>query len=287
MLILILMWSKKLTITLLLGFLLLFTHTLISFSDGPPPARTGAPGELTCFNGYCHNNYQLNSGPGTPALESNIPETGYVPGKKYLITPSIKHPDQKRFGFMTMAYNEDLKASVGEIILSEADRTQIKLNDAQDRTYVTHDTAWAAADSAQWTFEWVAPESEQGQVTFYAAFVAADFSENASGDYVYTTHLTVDQDKLNTAKWKLLPSDYLDIIPFDNSIRMHWRLPQSEKATVAVYDLNGQRIYQNSSSIPAATYQQDIHLPRLSSGIYLLSVQVGRWVYSEKISLLK
>ena len=281
------MWFKKLSITLLLGFLLLFTHTLISFSDGPPPARTGAPGELTCRNGYCHNSYQLNSGPGTATLVSNIPETGYVPGEKYLITPSIKHSDQQRFGFMSLAYSPKLQASIGEIKLSEPERTQIKFNDPQDRSYVTHDTAWAASDSAQWTYEWIAPQNGEGDISFYAAFVAADFSENASGDYVYTTSLTVNQDTLNTKNWEPLPAEYLNIIAANGKIRLQWNLPHSENAVTSVMALNGQLIHHSKSQLPAMSYQQELSLNGQAAGIYLIHIQLGKWIYSQKVAYLE
>ena len=63
---------KYLLFILFTFFLLVFVLELSSFSDGPPAGRTAAPGELNCTNGYCHNSFPLNSGPGMASLSGDI-----------------------------------------------------------------------------------------------------------------------------------------------------------------------------------------------------------------------
>ncbi|MBP8137654.1 MAG: hypothetical protein KAY61_05565, partial [Candidatus Eisenbacteria bacterium] len=41
-----------------------------------------------------------------------------------------------------------------------------------------------------WSFDWTAPSSPAGSVTFYAAGNAANGSEEPSGDWIFTTSAT-------------------------------------------------------------------------------------------------
>lgn len=189
---------------------LVFAYTILSsYQDGPPPGRTGAPGELTCYNGYCHSSYALNSGPGQMALEANIPPTGYVPGTTYELRPKLAHSGQKRFGFMVLAYSADANASLGIWELPEPDRTQLKSNDEGTRSYATHDTAWASTDSATWLLKWQAPDTLAGPVHFYLAGVAANYDSKRSEDYVYTFNQAFEADSLRTPMEARLSGQHL------------------------------------------------------------------------------
>src|SRR5262245_20108454 len=55
------------------------------FSSGPPTARTGAPGEITCVS--CHNSFPLNSGPGALSL-TGLP-ANYSPDQELALTLAL------------------------------------------------------------------------------------------------------------------------------------------------------------------------------------------------------
>ena len=84
---------------LILPFLLIWHAQLVSYSDGPPTGRTGAPGELTCYNGSCHNSFPQNSGPGEAMILAEIPEAGYVPDSVYRLETRIVHAGMLRVWF--------------------------------------------------------------------------------------------------------------------------------------------------------------------------------------------
>src|SRR5687768_6526793 len=64
-----------------------------AFSDGPPLARTGAPGEVTCAQ--CH------SGPATGGQFSITPPRRYIPGQTYQVAVQHVNSDttRQRWGF--------------------------------------------------------------------------------------------------------------------------------------------------------------------------------------------
>jgi hypothetical protein len=53
-----------------------------------------------------------------------------------------------------------------------------------------------ALDSKTWTFNWT-PEEASGDVTFYVAVNASDDEDDASGDHIYTSSVTITEDPDN------------------------------------------------------------------------------------------
>src|SRR3989454_372569 len=162
-------------------------ETVQAFSTGPPGAVTGAPGDFgTCAN--CH------FGPATNGqFTISAPQT-YVPGQTYQITVTHTNSDatRKRWGFELTVLSSGSKA--GELQNLSA-FTQILNNEGPgaDRQYIEHNsggTFQGQSGGASWTFNWVAPASDVGPVTFYAAGNQANNDGNTSGDQIYTTQVT-------------------------------------------------------------------------------------------------
>ena len=171
---------------------LVLTITFIfAFSSGPPDGRTGAPGELTCYNG-CHNSYPLNSGTGNVAF-SGVPEL-YIPGETYLIIISVTHPSMQRWGFeLSVKTNQQTQA--GNITVTQSNYTQTGFSSGI--TYLKHRSAGTfnnQSGGASWEFEWTAPEPGTGDVTFYAAGNCANGNGMNSSDYIYTTNISIAEN---------------------------------------------------------------------------------------------
>src|SRR5262245_63821658 len=86
-------------------------HRAIAFSSGPPTARTGAPGEITCAS--CHNSFPLNSGPGALSL-TGLP-ANYSPDQELALTLTLNQANRDLYGFQLTA-------------LDDADRKSTRLN---------------------------------------------------------------------------------------------------------------------------------------------------------------
>ncbi|HEX7332149.1 MAG TPA: PQQ-dependent sugar dehydrogenase [Pyrinomonadaceae bacterium] len=173
------------------GFLLshrIGTPPVHAFSAGPPAGYTGAPGEEPEACAECH----VPPDAGTGRISITAPQT-YVPGQTYPITVTHTNtdPTRLRWGFELTVLDTASDEKAGEL-QSTNGLTQI-LNDAgpgSARQYIQHTAAGTFAgqqNGASWTFNWTAPPTDVGPVTFYAAGNHANNDGNTSGDYIYKT----------------------------------------------------------------------------------------------------
>jgi uncharacterized repeat protein (TIGR01451 family) len=174
----------------LLGFFLssnTANQPVHAFSAGPPAGYTGAPGEEPEACAECH----VPPDAGTGQISITAPQT-YIPNQTYQIT--VKHtnvdPTRRRWGFqLSVLDGSDEKAGN----LQSADPLTQVLDNAGPggmRQYIEHTSAGTFPDqqfSATWTFNWTAPPTDVGHVTFYAAGNQANNDGNTSGDYIYRT----------------------------------------------------------------------------------------------------
>jgi len=148
-------------------------------SGGAPTGRTGAPGESTCTS--CHSQV-------TPTGQFNIvAPANYVPGQTYAIEVRNTTTDQSRlsWGFeLTSLTGANLSA--GSYANSTANT---RVRSANGKSYVTQTTAGTfpgQAGGSVWTFNWTAPATDVGPITFYAAGMHADDDGGTDGDQTYT-----------------------------------------------------------------------------------------------------
>jgi uncharacterized repeat protein (TIGR01451 family) len=172
------------------GFLLsgnLSTQPVHAFSAGPPPGYTAAPGEEPEACAECH----VPTDVGTGHFTISAPQT-YIPGQTYPITVTHTNadPTRVRWGFeLTVLDTSDEKAGN----LQSLDGTTQILNNAGPggaRQYIEHTsvgTFVGQQNTASWTFNWTAPPTDIGFVTFYAAGNQANNDGNTSGDNIYKT----------------------------------------------------------------------------------------------------
>jgi hypothetical protein len=168
---------------------------------GPDNERTGAPLEGTCFDSQCHDDELVDSGLGELVL---IVPPSYVPDEVYALEVRLSQEGQMRWGFELTAL-DGAGSSVGNLASTDA-ATQVSvsngINELLDREYVKHTPLGTAAgqpDAHGWSFEWTAPPSDVGPVTFYAAGNAADGNghqfrlpgQDDAGDFIYTAQETV------------------------------------------------------------------------------------------------
>lgn len=157
--------------------------------------RTGSPTESNCTS--CHSSYTLNTGGGSTTITHNIPASGYVPGTTYAISVTVAKTGLALFGFGFEALTSS-NASAGTIVVTNT--TKMKLVTAGNgRVNITHKTNGGAGTSPfAFSFNWTAPATNLGTITFYSAGVACNNNGNEAGDYVYTTSLAISPANNNT-----------------------------------------------------------------------------------------
>ena len=167
---------------------------------GPILGFTGAPGEAftgdaSCTYGPgfgCHESFAANSPLGTLTIEG---PSSYELGMTYLITVDVAQEGQARWGFQLTVLDELLQRA-GTLASTDADESTQIQNTLPPRQYVAHSLAGTAPgqpNENSWSFQWTAPDTDVGPVTFYAAGNAANNDGASAGDYIYTTTATVPE----------------------------------------------------------------------------------------------
>ncbi|MEZ5404466.1 MAG: choice-of-anchor V domain-containing protein [Bryobacteraceae bacterium] len=177
-----------------LGFAASLATSLMAFSTGPPPARTGVPadGGATCT--ACHRGADVNS---DTRGKLTILAKNYRPGVKQTIRVMLEHPEAMRWGFqLTARLASDESKAAGSFTPNESIRVQCgggapEGNCGGNTEFAEHRqvTTYAGQRNvAVWDVEWTPPAVGLGPVVFYAAGNAANNSANNQGDNIYNTN---------------------------------------------------------------------------------------------------
>jgi hypothetical protein len=166
-------------------------------STGPPPGRTGAPGEGTCL--FCHRSYPLNDPSGGVVLDG-LPDS-YTPGEPIEFTVTVYQDGtggvRKDWGFELTVLDAD-DTFAGTLMDSDPKNTHVVSSEEGSSTrYYIEQTLTGSffdpdgADVATWTMIWVPPDDDVGPVTFYVAGNAGNGDRTILGDYIFTNRQTV------------------------------------------------------------------------------------------------
>ena len=146
---------------------LLAGSTLLGNSSNPP---NGYHGESSnCAS--CHSG-NLNTGDGSISI-SGLPST-YTPGQTYDLALTVLGTNSRGYGFQFMPKVNGITS--GSLTALSSDMA-IESGAAEHR---------GTSSSGVWNFQWTAPATDEGTVTFYASGLATGGSSGNGGDYVYT-----------------------------------------------------------------------------------------------------
>jgi hypothetical protein len=156
-------------------------------SSDPPIGHTGAPGEPTCAQVGCHDQYPLNSGPGAAELPDWLfwmYPVGTCPDDTTVVPIMVRQPGATRWGFELTVAGESGEP-YGQFYITDSARTDI----TQGYVFQTEaGTDTGNTDSSLgWTVGWTYVDVPgAGHMRAYLAGVAADNDGTPLGDYVYT-----------------------------------------------------------------------------------------------------
>ena len=163
-------------------------HSVHAFSTGPPAGVTGAPGELTCS--ACH------TGPANNGQFTIEAPASYEPGATISIT--VRHTnsnsDRKVWGFELTALTSD-NVMAGALHNPGALGLINNAGPSNGRQYIHHtleSNFSGQTGGAHWTFDWVAPSTNVGPITLYAAGNQGNDNGANSGDQIYTASVTIN-----------------------------------------------------------------------------------------------
>lgn len=250
---------------------------LSSYADGPPPARTAAPGELSCFNGYCHSSFLANSGPGQLSLAATTGDTLFIPGQTVALSVALSDSGKQAFGFSISARHAVSGHEVGSWVLPN-DGQQLKSEDG--RQYLMHDSAQVQPDQGSWALQWQAPDTLLAPVTFYLAAVGANGDGTRQGDHVYTRRQTFTADSLSASLVPTAPRPRLRW--YQEASFLYLPLPQpGVPAHIEVWDMQGRQLWGNISVGENARIQ----VSPWPAGYYLVKIQQGDQFLAGKVQI--
>lgn len=275
---------KKLT---LLSLTALLTITLIicnlqtsqTHPNSPDWGYTGAPSENTCGKSSCHNNTP-NSGAGT--LSITFDSQYYVPGNTYLVTVSTDETGMSRFGFETNCLDAT-NTKQGSATLINTTNTSFN-NTTLNRWYVGHKSA---GSTKTWTFNWTAPATNAGDLTFYVASICANNNNNSSGDHCYTNS-AVFQPQPNSVINVLSNENDFQLIqnPVTDKILVSYNNSIKGKSLIRLLDLNGRVVKILLNEEQNTGSQTSTFLAPETSGLYLIDYSNGNNHTVKKVIVL-
>ncbi|MBN2053312.1 hypothetical protein JW905_00230 [bacterium] len=183
---------------------------VLANSSGPSNGYTGAPGEGTCMQ--CH---AFGAGNGELVI-LGVPNN-YEPGATYTVTVRLEDPGQRRWGFEHTVIDEN-GHSAGNCTVTDPLNTQITDPPPPSRDYMKQTLTGTYVNipdgPVTWQFDWTAPPTVAGPISFFTAGIAANADYSTGGDYVYSTSFMSHPPASPTATPTAEPSVTPSATPF-------------------------------------------------------------------------
>jgi len=256
--------KKKYSFYAILLSIPFFAFLLFGYSFGQTGTYSGSPGDsgITCTS--CHFAGADHS--AVPQIATDIPPSGYVPGTSYQITVSATSTSVKH-GFQITAENSS-NTKVGEFVAN----TVVQVANSNHLATHTNDSNMQNA----WTFEWIAPASNEGAITFYAVVNATNNNGLDSGDQIVTVNETVSHTNLSIAEKKeitfsVFPNPTKDFVTIKatNSLLLN--------TEVTILNSIGQTVKKMNLN-----QSNKIDVSDLDKGVYFIQIKSGDKLGSSK-----
>ncbi len=226
------------------------------FGNGSPGNYTGSPGDGGDTCTQCHSSANFNL---VPTISTTIPSTGYVFGQTYTITLSTTSSEgPNAWGFELTAEKNSNNANVGVFDLAGATGSP-KLIQSGSSVTQSND------NSSSWSFNWTAPSTDEGDITFYAAVLAGN-GNGDENDQTVTTSLTVSLSTLGIAEANLLT---FEIFPNPSQDFLTIQLPNEMiNGSIELFDYLGKTVKSKKIS----NIDNKLNLSNLNQGLYFVKV---------------
>lgn len=255
-------------------FLVILTTAIVSvalaeiLSDNGRAGRTGSPGETTCS--ACHTSTDVAT--SVTINSGNMPNWEYVPGTTYNMSVTVTKQGINLFGIGIEALTSS-NQNAGNLIITNSSETQIKnqvVSGVSRRNIVHQLNGGAAANSKTFNFNWTAPTTAIGNVTFYYAAVAAnangssgagDFSVNGSQVVTPANTTSINTNKIEN-EINIYPN------PISKEFSISFGSLKQEKTIVQIIDFTG-KIVQEETINPTSVSKLEMN-ENICNGVYFI-----------------
>lgn len=256
-----------------------FSHNKL-YASGAPAGRTGAPGEATCTS--CHSG-AVQSGATENIVsitENGNAVTGYTVGQTYQIEVSTASAVPKRGFQMTVLNGSNQMAGSFATINGGVS----VVTGAASKKYVNQTGQGSnTASFPTWTFEWTAPATDMGPVTFYLATNKTNSNGSDSGDQIFTSQHALG----STASVEELESSVKDFqagfSTGNNTVYLQYYSSLTGESTVNIVDLSGKSILTSQLlATQIGINKQSVRLPDyVRPGMYFVHFFVDNHAMSQ------
>ncbi len=172
-------------------------------SSSGKSGKSGAPGESTCIQ--CHSTNTLNDPSGSISMSvAGVTNGQYTAGQTYQVSVTVSKMGQSLFGFSVSALNA-AGQNAGSLVAGTDNHAELSSESGTSRNYITHNSNGGLANNQKtFTFSWTAPAS--GNVNFYFTGLAANNNGSNTGDYVYSSSMTLSQSTV--AQTRIIAGEY-------------------------------------------------------------------------------
>jgi hypothetical protein len=251
--------------------------TLNSNSGGPANAGSG---NLTGGPGAAGNCSSCHSGATGTTMNislrkksDNTPVSGqYSPGAVYIVKVSGNHASLTGFGFQIMATKSNNTQAGTFSNLGSNYHTKLQ----GGLTLVEHHHVLNKTGSEFVAeFDWTAPVTGTGNVSFYGALNAVNKNGSTSGDAPSPSfNMTLSENPVSVAS--VAKQAAIRVYPNPASDLLHVELADaaSNNLSYAVFDLNGKKLIETKAT---ATGNNQVNIPvqDLVKGVYFLRIANG------------
>ena len=188
---------KRILVAAFTAAMVCMTTVSLTNSGGAAGGRTNAPGESNCTG--CHSGTLQTSGTNfnNVGLTSNFTGGGYIPDSTYTISLSYTQSGKSKFG-MQVTCLDGSNAMAGSFSnTTTATSTTTAVISGSTRRYVRQTSSGNSGSGGKtWSFEWTAPSTNKGDVTFYTVVNSANNNGNTSGDIIIAREFTISPSSL-------------------------------------------------------------------------------------------
>ena len=252
-------------------------------SGGAGPGKTGAPGESNCT--ACHAGSVID-GANVNVLtisDGSGPVTTYVPGNTYAVSLAMSTNPQKK-GFQATALNTS-----DEMAGSFSASASTAISSLGNRSYANHISASNTSAVSEWLWDWTAPSSSAGDVTFYVSSNHANGNGITSGDEIFLSQHTFAEDNGASIDNHSFFSEVASFIPETNELYIALNHTELGIIDVALFDLNGKQVF-NKKKLLLSSGDSSLRLKvnsTVGNGTYILALKLGAEEISKTVNILR
>lgn len=240
-----------------------FTN-LERFTSGPPASRSGAPGESSCTS--CHNGSVMVGDTENQLMlsQNGIQVDEYIPGETYDVSLSMaSNPNIRGFQATVLDASNDMAGS-----FNSSSANGINTQSGMGRSYVSHNTSGSSAGNfPSWEWEWIAPATDVGEVTFYVATNAANGNGGSSGDVIYNSSHTIGSTLSVGDLEPWIKGFTASFNAEANQLFLNYSAREAGESFINLVDMTGKSVFTTElTEAKSGANQQSVRIPDFVKG---------------------